>query len=171
MDDRGEQKLRWLQPKTYPKRGQHVETNTEEEKPSTSGYLGHISQDFIQAINSRQLSRDTLPWTYMDRRVFRATFDQAALTELDLDGYLDALRHITSTHPKHQVHVQQLMVCVEEGAQRAEVFLTVKTMGLPDDGLVTEGIGILKFLKSDEEWWCVRYRGMRGSLGANDVGG
>ncbi|KAK4503177.1 hypothetical protein PRZ48_006605 [Zasmidium cellare] len=153
------QRLRWLQPKTYPEQGQHVETSSEDDGPSTSDFLESISRSFIEAINKRQLSRNSLPWTYMDRKIFRATFDQANLTELDLDEYLAALKWITSTHPKHRVEVQQIMVAVDKDETRADVFLTVKTLGLPDDGLVTEGIGFLKWMKTDGEWWCVRYKG------------
>lgn len=131
--------------------------------------LEKIARGFISAINRRVLSSAAAEWQPISPN-FRASFDQEPDLNLNREEYLRWLAKITSMKPSHVIRVMDVATYVDTETRRAEVWMTGTTSDAVHEDLVHQCVKVLEFAFSQEHGWLyVRYKRMRGPLGAEAV--
>ncbi|KAI5358834.1 hypothetical protein Slin14017_G111170 [Septoria linicola] len=144
-----------------PERAKASETTDE-----VGTHLRNITCTFINAINRRKLSSDSVPWTHMSDR-FQAEPDLITQSGiLDLQKYLTSLEDIIATHPSYHVRILDMVTYVQDESGRAEVVFNMEVSGIvfaaTAESIVRQATGVVAFEETDGKWSCVSYKGFRG---------
>ncbi|KAF2162485.1 hypothetical protein M409DRAFT_58245 [Zasmidium cellare ATCC 36951] len=126
-----------------------------------TNYLIHSTCEHAEAISSRDFDLNSARWTTLDSNF---KFDSWLAGTLALTGsheWMAMLKKTAEMNPDYHIQILDISVSLALDRRHAEVFMNVRTDGLPS-GVVRQKVTVLKWKLVGERWFCVERKSFMG---------
>ena len=109
----------------------------------TASYLIHQIHEYALAINSRNLELNDAPWTTLDPNFKFDSWQAGKSAMTGSHEWMAMLKTTAETNSDYQIQILDISATLGPDRKQAEVFMNVKTSGLPC-GVVRQKVTGLK---------------------------
>ncbi|KAK4494638.1 hypothetical protein PRZ48_013994 [Zasmidium cellare] len=115
----------------------------------TANYLVHQTREYAKAINSRSFELDAAPWTTLDPNFKFDSWQAGKSAMIGSHEWVAMLKRTAEMNPDYHIQILDMSTTLGPDRKQAEVFMNVKTSGLPC-GVVRQKVTVLKWKLTSE---------------------